>query len=51
MGDILFLIFLGLRAITSLLCGSMLNPKPGDPVSSVPIVSHRNPEMIFLGSR
>ena len=42
---------LGLRAITSLLCGTMLCPCSGDPTSSVPIVNHRNPEMIFLGSR
>ena len=43
--------YLGLRAITSLLCCTMLRPRMGDPTSSVLMHFHRNNEMIFLGSR
>ena len=41
----------GLRAVTSLLLGTMLRPVLGNPTSSVPIHTHRNNEMLFLGSR
>ena len=41
----------GLQAITSLLLGTTLRPRMGDPTSSVPMSVHRINEMLFLGSR
>ncbi len=49
-GSLIYINILGIRAITSLLCGTLLNPVPGDPTSSEPVTRHRNPEMLYLGS-
>ena len=41
----------GVQAATSLLLNTTLRPSPGDPVSSIPLHTHRNSDVLFLGSR
>ena len=41
----------GVQAVTSLLLGTSLRPSPGDPITSIPLHTHRNSDVLFLGSR
>ena len=41
----------GVQAVTSLLLNANLRPSPGDPISSIPLHTHRNSDVLFLGSR
>lgn len=41
----------GVQAVTSLLLGTSLRPSPGDHITSIPLHTHRNSDVLFLGSR
>ena len=41
----------GMEAVTSLLLSSTLTPSPGNPICGAPMHTHRNQDIIFLGSR
>ena len=41
----------GVQSVISLLLSTNLRPAPGDPTSSVPMHTHRNSDVLFLGSR
>ena len=41
----------GVQAVTSLLLGATLRPTPGNPTYCPPMHTHRNSDVLFLGSR